>query len=276
MDPERLRNKYSGELEGSLLASARDDAPSGRARGRTLAALGFGGLAAGLPTATTTAAAAKTVSSVSLAAALKWGSIGLAAGALTVGGVHQAPRWLGTRDEAKVALSHRGPQDSKDRSAVPARPLEETLPQAQSDIPAPEVTVPGAVATRSNPETLPRTQAASPLFAPQVNRDEPKLAEEVAALDRARQMVPLHPEAAIELLDAYDRSFPHGDLAPEALVLRIDALVRSGRRAAAEALGAAYLAAHPRSPHAQRIRAMIGGGPEAAPSNTIAPKDEAR
>ncbi len=265
MDPERLRDKYSGKLEGSLLVSARDDAPSGRARGRTLAALGFGGLAAGLPTATTTAAAAKTISSVSLAAALQWGSIGLAAGALTVGGVQQAPRWLGTRDEAKVALSHRAPQDPKDRSSVPARQLEETLPQAQGDMPAPEVTVPGAVAARSNPEALPRSQAASPLVArPQDNRDEPKLAEEVAALDRARQMVPLHPEAAIELLDAYDRSFPHGDLAPEALVLRIDALVRSGRSAAGEALGAAYLAQHPRSPHAQRIRAMI------------APKDETR
>jgi hypothetical protein len=203
--------------------------------------------------------------------------MGLAAGALTVGGVHEAPRWLGARDEAKVALSHRAPHDSTDRSAVPARSLEETLPQVQSDIPAPAVTVPDPVAVRSSPEAPPRAQAASPLVAPpQENRDEPRLAEEVAALDRARRMVPLRPEAAIELLDAYDRSFPHGDLAPEALVLRIDALVRSGRGAAAEALGAAYLAQHPRSPHAQRIRAMIGGGPEAAPSNTIAPKDETR
>jgi hypothetical protein len=258
-DPERLRDKYMGELEGSLLASAEDDAPSGRARGRTLAALGFGGLAASLPTATTSVAAAKTVSSLSLAVAVKWGTIGLAAGALTVGGIHEAPRWIGARDEAKAAALHRAPKDSPEPAMRP-RPEEETLPQPEIALPSPEPAAPAAVlGARSNPEAVPRAPSPLPLVAPlQDKSDEPKLAEEVAALDRARHMVSLRPEAAIALLDAYDRDFPRGDLAPEALVLRIDALVRSGKTAAAAALGGAYLSAHPRSPHADRIRAMLG------------------
>jgi hypothetical protein len=245
-----------GELEGSLLASAEGDAPSGRARGRTLAALGFGGLAASLPTATTSVAAAKTVSSLSLAVAVKWGTIGLAAGALTVGGIHQAPRWIGARDEAKAAVAHRALKDSPE-PAVRTRPAEETLPQLEIAPPAPEPTA--ALGARSNPEAVPRALSPQPLALPlQAKSDEPKLAEEVAALDRARQMVSLRPAQAIALLDAYDRDFPRGDLAPEALVLRVDALVRSGQTAAAAAIGGAYLSAHPRSPHADRIRTMLG------------------
>jgi hypothetical protein len=46
-------------------------------------------------------------------------------------------------------------------------------------------------------------------------------------------------------------------LSEEATVIRVDALEQQGDRAAAAALGRRYLAAHPASPHAPHLRAVI-------------------
>jgi outer membrane protein assembly factor BamD (BamD/ComL family) len=89
------------------------------------------------------------------------------------------------------------------------------------------------------------------------------LAEEVAALDRVRRLAAADPEQALRLLDEYDQRFPGGDLAPEALVLRIEALVRGGERARAETLARSFLSNHPRSPHAKRIRTIVGWSDDA-------------
>jgi hypothetical protein len=43
-------------------------------------------------------------------------------------------------------------------------------------------------------------------------------------------------------------------------VLRIDALLRAGQRAAAADRGRRFLARYPRSPLAQRVRSLLGGG----------------
>jgi outer membrane protein assembly factor BamD (BamD/ComL family) len=86
----------------------------------------------------------------------------------------------------------------------------------------------------------------------------------VATLDAARQMVSTNPVGALRALDEYQSQFPHGDLAPEALVLRIEALVRSDQRAAADKLARENLARNPGSPHARKIRTLLGE--PAAPS----------
>ena len=80
-------------------------------------------------------------------------------------------------------------------------------------------------------------------------------------LDSARQMVGTNPAGTLRALDDYQTQFPHGDLAPEALVLRIEALVRSGQQGAADKLGRDYLARNPGSPHAHKIRTLLGTGP---------------
>ncbi len=89
--------------------------------------------------------------------------------------------------------------------------------------------------------------------------EPPGLSQEVAFLDAARQMVGTNPAGTLRALDDYQSQFPHGDLAPEALVLRIEALVRSGQRPAADELAREYLARNPGSPHARKIRALLGG-----------------
>jgi outer membrane protein assembly factor BamD (BamD/ComL family) len=66
---------------------------------------------------------------------------------------------------------------------------------------------------------------------------------------------------ALDALDSYDRTFPSGTLAPEAAVLRVQALLARGDRAAAIALTDAFLRAHPASPYAAKMRALVGNNP---------------
>jgi hypothetical protein len=273
-EPQRLKDKYRGGLEGTLLGSARGDAPSARARGRAFVALGVGSAALGVPAATTAAAGAagaKTVASVGLLAAVKWGGIGLAVGALTVGGIRQAPKIFGGAETRAATVADGKSHPGTDRSGNIAPRIEPDVPLASAVEPAaPE---PPVVAPRAAPPSESRASAlAEPLHVsppgsktalPLDALAESHLAEEVAALDRARRLVATDPERALRQLDEYEQRFPHGDLAPEALVLRIEALVRAGERARAEVLATSYLASHPKSPHAKRIRTILGWGEDA-------------
>jgi hypothetical protein len=47
-------------------------------------------------------------------------------------------------------------------------------------------------------------------------------------------------------------------MGPEATVLRVEALARAGDMAAARRTGDAFLASHPQSPYAARVRSLIG------------------
>jgi hypothetical protein len=78
-------------------------------------------------------------------------------------------------------------------------------------------------------------------------------------LERARALVDAdRPADALAALDAYDETFHRtGLLAQEAEALRIDALVRAGDRPDAEARASAFVASHPESPHAPRLRALL-------------------
>jgi outer membrane protein assembly factor BamD (BamD/ComL family) len=61
------------------------------------------------------------------------------------------------------------------------------------------------------------------------------------------------------LVDEYDAQFPDGMLSQEATVLRVEALVKEGDRSAAVGVGQRFLAAHPTSPHALRVKQLIEG-----------------
>lgn len=82
-----------------------------------------------------------------------------------------------------------------------------------------------------------------------------RLREEVALMDRARRALAAGDTArALAALDQHQRSFPSGTLGQEAKLLRIEALARSGDRAAARALGERFLSEHPDTPHRKRIQ----------------------
>ncbi|MBN9166061.1 MAG: hypothetical protein J0I07_34245, partial [Myxococcales bacterium] len=60
-----------------------------------------------------------------------------------------------------------------------------------------------------------------------------------------------------DLLVRHAAEFPGGQLASEREVLLVDALIRTGRRAEAEARARALGAREPGSPYAQRVDALL-------------------
>jgi outer membrane protein assembly factor BamD (BamD/ComL family) len=84
------------------------------------------------------------------------------------------------------------------------------------------------------------------------------LAEEVALLDRARNaLVTGDPSRALFILDSYEHAKVGTTLSAEAALLRIEALVQRGETPRAAALAKEFLRAHPQSPVADRLRAII-------------------
>ena len=63
---------------------------------------------------------------------------------------------------------------------------------------------------------------------------------------------------ALRLLDAHARDFPRGQLALERDVLRVDALLRLGRRSDAEAVARSLAGRAPGSPQAERASDLMG------------------
>jgi hypothetical protein len=77
-------------------------------------------------------------------------------------------------------------------------------------------------------------------------------------LDEARAaLAASRPATALSALDAYAAAFPRGAMAPEADVLRIEALVKAGDRAAAMRLADAFLAREGQGPYVERIRSLL-------------------
>jgi hypothetical protein len=90
-----------------------------------------------------------------------------------------------------------------------------------------------------------------------------RLREEADALDAARERLTLGDAVgALAQLDAYQRRFAGGALREEAQLLRIEALVRAGDRAAASAVARHFLKNYPASVHVRRVAALLGGLPE--------------
>ncbi len=85
-----------------------------------------------------------------------------------------------------------------------------------------------------------------------------RVAEEVAALDRARGHLSAgRASQAVTSIEAYERAFPDPVLAEEALALKVEALVRAGRSREAVTIGDAFLSRRPQSPVAARIRRSL-------------------
>jgi outer membrane protein assembly factor BamD (BamD/ComL family) len=82
--------------------------------------------------------------------------------------------------------------------------------------------------------------------------------DELAALDEARAAIRNGAaRRALALLDDYDRRFPRPELGLEARIVRIEALVAAGDLDRARELADRFLAAHPSSPSAARIRRLV-------------------
>jgi len=84
------------------------------------------------------------------------------------------------------------------------------------------------------------------------------LAEELKRLDAVREALRSGRAAdAIAYLDAYRKQFPTGALRTEAVVLRVEALLKAGNRAGAERQAEVLFRTAPEGRHAARIRELL-------------------
>jgi hypothetical protein len=224
------------ELERALLRSVRGDALPDGSRRRILAGLGIAGAVA---TTTSTAASSLAAGKAGLfkgtsAVIAKWVAVSAIA-ALVPTGVIVARSHLRARDLSRSSVP----------VSVPAPVAPPAHDRSEPPIRTNDVTEPAPVAPAA-----PRETKATPAA--------PSLADELAALQVARTAIASHDSAAaLAALDRYKARFPAGRLAPEATVLRIDALMERGDRAEATALAERFAASNPRSPYAGRIRSIL-------------------
>jgi len=84
-----------------------------------------------------------------------------------------------------------------------------------------------------------------------------RLDKETSTLLAVRQALDANDGAkALALLDKHDKDFPDGILAPDARMLRVEALAAAGKSADAVAAADAFLADFPHHPEAARIRGI--------------------
>jgi len=246
-DPTRLLDHGATPIERTLLSAGASEEPSVDEMRRTAVALGIAaGVGAGLPGT----AAAATAASGGILTLAKW----LAAGILVAGGAGLGAYRLTA---------------SADRGTSPAPQVEATVPggavsghvveRAEPPMPEPEAALPPrepAVEDGPGPSVPART-GGGPGAAP------PDLAESIrvqtAMIDEARQSLRAGNAAGtLATLDRYHHRFPRGVFGQEAVLLRVEALVRGGSQAEARALARRFLTNRPNSQYASRIEALVG------------------
>jgi len=282
IDPPRLIDDGGDPFEQALLGSARRDHGSAAAQTRCVAAATTAAVATGhtVATAATAVTATKATAAASVGASfvVKAVSIGFAVG-LSVQGVvavkdhvRRAPA-LQQLDSQPAASSQALVQPRAATAPTTALPHTEPAAEPTAKPPTEHASVPLPNAANVAPRVASSNRAvgaaaispeyklldepiAEPTFS--VKRDD-SLDREVALLDEARRFVLAQGFArTLLLLERHQRDFPAGALAPEALVIRVQALLGLGRRAEAEALAERFATVHPNSPVSKRLNALFG------------------
>jgi hypothetical protein len=214
-EPARLTVVGASDLERRLLDAAGRERPSDEMHRRMRAALGLS--VAG--TAVATAAVAKAGTSAGLSA---WLPAGIVAAVVTGGVV------------ATLVVA---------RTPTAEREVGKRAPAVVQSAPANAIAAP-VQHTAARPAAAPARRHAA----------TPDLRGEIALIDAARSAIRASaPERALSLLDHHRRSYTHGAFAPEAAVLRIEALEAAGRTGEARSLARGFLAKHPDSPLSDRV-----------------------
>jgi hypothetical protein len=275
-EPRRLLDEWEDDFGRDVLRSAKLDAPPRGATKRATvvitAAIATGAAATSAPAAAATALL-KTIGTMTFFGVAAVGA------AVYLEDARTAPAPSATPETTSVA---RATSSARARSAhaasvqaAPTTPPEAPPPSAalaasaapsattpsMTPSPAlpPAISAPAALAATTTPAasaSASPSPSASP--APSVS-SESALASELAAIDLARRTLASgDPRRALGLLDDYAVRFPRGVLSAEATVLRIEALLRAGDRAAAQRLGARFLAANPTSAYVPRVQSLLG------------------
>jgi len=191
----------------------------------------------------------------------------LAAGAGGALAVQRAQRWLAAKwliwgaltGSALTALSLRPSHEQRaEAPALLSAPLAvpviaSVAPTASSQAEAPQPASRPPATARPAPHSLrPRAPATrgEPAASPSST-----LTAQVALLDAARTAIAAGAFAeALRLSERYRAEFPTGELAPEAEVVAIEALIERGQRQPAAERAARFLARYPGDPHTARVK----------------------
>ena len=272
-DPERLADVDASALARRMLTAARDEAPSNAAFDRTVAALGVGAVIVGASASAGIAAAGAAASAGAnalaagmggtalssatklapaglMVAAAKWVGVGAVSGLLTAGVVDRVSTWKSPEPSAPAQKA----ASTISQSAGAAAP-------SKAEHVRPASTTTDELVTAPVKQVPPRPALAQP--PPQeIAARRARLAAEVEAVDRAREaMARGNPAQTLQALDAYERGFSEPRLRPEALYLRMEALLQRGDMTGARSAAAALLAADPHGPHSARARAVLAKSP---------------
>ena len=256
-DSDRLERERADAVERLLLRAGRAGAPPG-ARDRALAVVSA---AMGSALVTSQAAAGGLIAGAAKAgsvATLHWigiislGGIGAVAGAMLLGHASGGVPPSSSARAAPSGAQAEPPRPERYPMVPPASGARSLLlaPSADPDLPAPSPTVAiPEIARRTTSPAVPQPISDSP---------RPSVGAEIALLDEARGALSRgQPARALSILDAYVARFPRATLAPEATLLRVDALVHAGDRPAAERAAAALVANHLDSPYAGRVQSLL-------------------
>lgn len=258
-DPKRLLDEGADELGLSLLRAGRA-LDTEKARQRKLAVLGAGA-------ALTAAASANATRGLFQGLFTKWIALGLVGTVIAAGiaaRVLSSPEHALTPSVRAVLAEH--PVYTGEAAPSPLADTQAPAPAAEAPTAAPGLSIDSLPSTAEVPTPAarpgesgakPSSLAANRPAAPSADSPTSTLANEVSALREAREALAAgQSRRALAALDAYVQRFPGGHLGLEAEELRIEALAASGNSAAAAARARSFLAAHPTSPYAHRLRAL--------------------
>jgi hypothetical protein len=255
-DPGRLVDE--GGLGADLLRAGRS-LDAARARERKAALIGAAG-------ATAAAITVKALPKGALHVLLgKWflaGAIAVAVAVPAVRAISPAPPAAVERLPPAASAPAAEPTALPPAATTPA--VEGTAPPPAASARVPEVKAARPAAPARHVEEAPSAhpvESAAPPDPPDAG-PAASLAAEAAVLREARAALGAgQPARALALLEERDRGFPRGRLGIEAEVLHIEALALSGDAAAARARAQAFIAAHPDTPYAQRVRVHVDRSP---------------
>ncbi|MBI3206588.1 MAG: hypothetical protein HYZ29_33935 [Myxococcales bacterium] len=235
-EPKRLLDVAQGTPAHALIVAGLDDHPAPGAAGRALAALALSAAAPGAAgSAGGASAASKGAIGAQLSVLAKWGAGAAVVASLgAMANAARTPEGVGARLHPILAKVAKGAAPPRVAPEIPVAPATRSVPPRES--------------TRASPREGKASVPASD-----------SLELEVALVSSARQALSRGDSgAALGLLDRYQREFPAGRLRPEALVLRVEALVRAGKADRARELARGYLAQSPGGAHASRLRELVG------------------
>jgi hypothetical protein len=173
--------------------------------------------------------------------------------------------WVGLREPAPrslpAAAAPRAPA-----AAVEAPAVQPVLPEVRA-LPEPPPAQPARRPRAQQPKVAPTDPAAAaPAGVPALTAEHADPAAELTLLTRARRLAAAAPAEALSLTAEHAEKYPRGVFMEERELIAVEALAHAGRAEEARTRASAFLAAHPRSAHGERMRVIVQKLTDSAPA----------